>query len=51
MKELTLDIITFAKIIKMAEEDEMDEDAIKEIIPRIILDGTFFTITKFDELR
>jgi len=32
----------------MAEEVEMDVDAVKEKISRI-LDGTFFTITKVDE--
>jgi len=32
----------------MAEEVEMDVDAVKEKIPRM-LDGTFFTITKVDE--
>jgi len=40
--------LRFAKIIKMAEEVEMDVDAVKEKIPRI-LDGTFFTITKVDK--
>jgi len=41
-------LLRFAKIIKIAEEVEMDVDAVKEKIPRI-LDGTFFTITKVDE--
>jgi len=40
-------LLRFAKIIKMTEAVEMDVDAVKEKIPRI-LDWTFFTITKVD---